>query len=55
MNAAVPVETSEEDRMKSARRERVLIANQNMVELMRIFFRHMAERDARHLGSGGGV
>ena len=55
VDAAVPVETAEEDRVERARRQRVLVADQHMIELVRIFLRHMAERDARDARGEVGV
>ena len=46
MHAAMPVEAAEEDRVEHARRQRIAVACQDMVELVRIFLRHMAKRDA---------
>jgi hypothetical protein len=47
VDAAVPVEASEKDRVELARRAQVQVAVEDMVELVRIFARDMAERDAR--------
>ncbi len=47
MDAAVPVEAPEEDRVKHARRLCILIVQQDMVELVRIFLCDVAERDPR--------
>jgi hypothetical protein len=47
MDAAVPVEAAEEDRMQLARRQNVGVAVERVLELVRIFARDMAERDAR--------
>ena len=41
----MPVEASEEDRVQDVRRKRVLVRPEHMVELVRIFLPHMAERD----------
>jgi hypothetical protein len=49
MDAAVPVEAAVEDRMELARRPSVLIAEQHMVELVRIFLGDVAQRDAGEL------
>jgi hypothetical protein len=45
----MPIEASEKDRVKHAWRQRIGIALENMVELVRIFLRHMAKRDSCHL------
>ena len=41
----MPVKAAEEDRMQHPRRQRVAVAEQDVVELVRIFARHMAKRD----------
>ncbi len=46
VHAAVPVEAAEEDRVQHMRRQRILVRPEHMVELVRIFLPHMAERDA---------
>ena len=43
----MPVEAAEEDRVQVARGARVGVAEQHMVELVRIFAGDMAERDPR--------
>ena len=48
MDAAMPIETAEENRMEHPRRARVHIALKHVIELVRIFLRHMAERDCGH-------
>ena len=49
MDAAVPVETAEKDRVKRLGPQRIIIAVEHMVELVRIFARDMAERDPGHM------
>ena len=53
MDAAVPVETAVEDRVERPGPERIGVARQHMIELVRIFAAHMAERDPGHLRSHG--
>src|SRR4029079_15236077 len=45
VDAAVPIEAAEEDRMQHSRRLRVRVAFQHMIELVRIFSGDVAERD----------
>jgi hypothetical protein len=52
MYATVPVEAAKEDRVKLARRTEVFVAKEHMVELLRIFLAHMAQRDPREPDGG---
>ena len=45
VDAAVPVEAAEKDRVERAWRTQILVAEQDMVELVRKFPGHMAKRD----------
>ena len=47
MHAGMPVITAEETRMERARGEDILVAFHNVVELVRIFARDVAERGFR--------
>jgi hypothetical protein len=49
VDAAVPIETAKEDRVKLSWRKRVLNAEEHMVELVRIFFRDVPQRDPRQV------
>ena len=52
MDAAVPVEASEKDGMELAGWSEILVAEEHLVELLRIFPGHVAERDPSHLRCG---
>src|SRR3954447_5417713 len=55
VDAAVPIEAAEEDRVELAWREHVLIAGKHMIELVRIFARDVAEGDACDARSKCGI
>ncbi len=55
VNAAMPVEASVEDRVKDTRRREILVCSQHLVQLVRIFLAHVAERDPRQVGGKVGV
>jgi hypothetical protein len=55
VDAAMPVEAAVEDWVKLPRRQRIVVAEQHVVELVRIFLPHMTERYPRHVRSQVGV
>ena len=55
MHATVPIETAKEHRVQITRRAGIVIAGQHMIQLVRILAANMAQRDASHAGSEGGV